>query len=84
MTHKPRVHGTIPFSEMTFADKVAECRAAIGRLEDQLEANRQSRNMSYVISKSSYEALKRWNNTLTALKNDPQYLLLKPGQRWYR
>ncbi len=61
-----------PFSELSLAEKIRETRAAIGRLEDSLNAEYRNPNRSHVVTTNLYDAIKRQNETLTRLMADPE------------
>lgn len=74
---KPRKKIPLPWSEMSFADRVREAKAALARIEDQLNLEYRNPNRSHVVTTNLYDMQKRWNNTLTMLRNDPQIHNLK-------
>lgn len=69
---KSRKKQVVPWSEMSFPDKLKETKAAIARIEQQLETERASPNRTHAMLANLYECMASWQNTYATLLSDPR------------
>lgn len=61
-----------PWSELSFEAKYKEAKAAIARIEGQLETEYRNPNRSHIVTTNLHDSLKRWRDTLITLRMDPE------------